>query len=913
MEHAERTPNAPAILAPGRVPLTYGRLWRHVDEVAQALRAMGLSRQDRGALMLPNGAEMAVAFVAVAAGATCAPLNPAYSADELVLYLTELQATALILQAGMASPARAVAPACGIAIIELSPRCEDAAGLFTLTGEERPCPAPHGFAQPDDVGLVLPTTGSTSRSKIVPLTHTNLCMSAATIAAALELNTSDRCLNVMPLFHGHGLKGMVLPSLTAGASVMCTPRFTAPEFFAWLAEVQPTWYSAVPTIHQAILAGAAWHRESLASCPLRFIRSTSAPLAQQVREALERLFNVPVIDSYGTTEVSMVTCNPLPPRPRKAGSVGVAVGAEVAILDEAGDVLPAGATGEVVVRGASIMQHYDDAAANQHTFTQGWFRTGDQGYMDAEGYLFITGRIKEAINRGGEKIAPQEVDDVLLDHPAVAQAVTFAMPHARLGEEVAAAVVLHPHVLATDSDIRQFAAARLAAFKVPQRVVIVDDLPKGPTGKLQRLGLAERLGLTMLAQGPRADVTPSTPLEEVLAGLWAVVLDVERVGLHDNFYDLGGDSILATQLLSRIREAIHVEVSFRSFFATPTVAGVARSIETASQVTMDSPVPPIQHVPRDMALPLSYAQQRLWLLAQLGLSHHASNLLEAVRLRGALHVTALEQSLQEIIRRHEVLRTTFADVEGLPCQVIGPPMPFPLPVVELWEVPEQEREAQLRELARAEAQRPFDLAQGPLLRATLVHLADEEHVLLLSMHHIVFDGWSHGVFWRELSALYEACSTGKPSPLPELSLQYADFAHWQQQWLQEDRLATHLAYWRQQLANVAPLQLPTDRPRPAVQTFRGTRHPLVFSVALLQALQALSRRYGVTLFMTLLAAFQLLLRRYTDQDDIVVGALIANRNRVETEGLIGYFVNALVLRTNLSGNPSFRELLDRVT
>jgi amino acid adenylation domain-containing protein len=631
-----------------------------------------------------------------------------------------------------------------------------------------------------------------------------------------------------------------------------------------------------------------------------------------VLEALERVFNAPVIESYGTTEVSMVTCNPLPPRPRKAGSVGVAVGVEVAIVDEAGHVLPAGAAGEVVVRGASIMQGYDNAAANRSTYTHDWFRTGDQGYMDAEGYLFITGRIQEVINRGGEKIVPQEVDDVLMEHPAVAQAVTFAMPHARLGEEVAAAVLLHPQAVATDSELRQFVTARLAAFKVPQRVFIVADLPKGPTGKLQRRGLAEQLGLTTPEYVPAAGAAPGTPLEEVLAGLWAEVLNVEGVSTHDNFYYAGGDSILATQLISRIRETLQVEISFERFFAAPTVAGVARSIEMAHQGTLDAPLPPMQRISRDRVLPLSYAQQRLWFLAQLGLSRHAYHVLEAMRLRGTLQVAALQQSLQEMVRRHEVLRTTFAHVEGLPCQVIRPPMHFPLPVIELRGLPEPEREAQLHALARAEAQRPFNLAQGPLIRATLVRLAEAEHVLLLSMHHIAFDGWSYGVFWRELSVLYEAHTTGKPAPLPDLPLQYADFAHWQQQLLQGDRLATHLAYWRQQLAHVSPLQLPTDRPRPALQTFRGARHPLVFSAALLQALQNLSRRYGVSLFMTLLAAFQLLLQRYTGQDDIVVGSLIANRNHVETEGLIGFFVNTLVLRTDLSGNPSFRELLDRV-
>ena len=551
LAQAERLPDAPAILAPGRAPLTYGRLWQHVEHVVQALRAMGLGRQDRGRAVLPNGAEMAVAFLAVAAGATCAPLNPAYGADESASYLAQLHAKALIVQADLDTPARHIARASGLPLIELSPRPEAAAGLFTLTGEERPSPALHGAALPDDVGLVLHTTGSTSRSKIVPLTHTNLCMSASTIGAALALSPRDRCLNVMPLFHGHGLKGMVLPSLVAGASVVCTPRFSTAEFFAWMVEFQPTWYSAVPTLHQAILAGATEHRDNIAGCPLRIIRSTSAPLPRQVLAALESVFNAPVIESYGTTKVSMVTCNPLPPRPRKVGSVGVAVGAEVAILDEAGDVLPAGVTGEVVVRGASIMQGYDDAVANRDTFTHGWFMTGDQGYMDAEGYLFLSGRRKEVINRGGEKIAPQEVDDVLMDHPAVAQAVTFAMPHARLGEEVAAAVVLRPDAEATDRDLRLFATAHLAVFKAPQRIFIVDDLPRGPTGKLQRRGLAERLALTTPAPGPPVGITPGTPLEEVLAGLWSEVLKIERVGLQDNFYYLGGDSILATQLMSR--------------------------------------------------------------------------------------------------------------------------------------------------------------------------------------------------------------------------------------------------------------------------------------------------------------------------------------------------------------------------
>jgi amino acid adenylation domain-containing protein len=915
---AERMPDASAILAPGRAPLTYGRLGVHIDDTVQALRAMGVGRNNRVALVLPNGPEMAVAFLAVAAGAICAPLNTLYRSSEFDFYLADMHVEALIIQAGTDSPARAVARARGINIIELSPMCEAEAGLFTLMSEKYARPALHEFAQPHDIAVVLPTSGTTSRPKIVPLTQMNVCISAHKTRETLDLAESDRCLNVMPLFHPHGLIGAVLTSLMTGASVVCTPGFNASQFFTWLAEFRPTWYTAVPTIHQAILARVAANREVVAHYPLRFIRSGSAPLPSRVLAELEEMFSAPVIEYYGMTEAaSQITSNPLPPHVRKPGSVGAAAGPEVAIMNQAGALLPAGATGEVVIRGPSVMQSYDNnPIANGQAFTQGWFRTGDQGFLDTDGYLFLTGRLKEFINRGGEKIAPAEVDDVLMDHPAVAQAVSFAVPHARLGEDIAAAVVLHKLASATESDIRQFAAARLAASKIPCRVLIVENLPKSPTGKLQRIGLAEKFSLMPSDRAQpekQAGFTaPWTPLEEVLVGLWAQVLDLDGVDIHDNFFQLGGDSILATQLISRVREVTHVELPFHSFFETPTVAGMARSVETASRAALGLSPPLLQSVLRDRALPLSYAQQRLWFIAQLGISAHAYHLLHLLRLSGPLQGTAFARSLQEIVRRHEVLRTTFVNVEGQPRQVIGPATPLPLPIVELQELPEGERQALVRRLAYQEVQRPFDLEQGALVRAKLVHLDAEEYVLILTMHHLVSDGWSQGVFWWELAELYEAFAAGKPSPLPELSMQYADFAHWQRLWLQGEVLETQLAYWKRQLAGVSTLQLPTDYPRPAVQTFRGARYVLTLSSTLTQALKALSRQHGVTLFMTLLAAFQTLLHRYTGQDDIAVGSLIANRHWAEIERLIGFFVNTLVLRTDLSGDPGFQELLERV-
>jgi amino acid adenylation domain-containing protein len=887
-----------------------------MDDVVQTLYALGLGRHDRVALVLPSGPELAVASLTVAAGVTCTPLNPAYNADEYAFHLADLRVRALIVQADIDSPARAVAYAQGIRVVELWPSQEAEAGLFTLTGMVPQDVSAPAYAHPSDVALVMHTSGTTARPKIVPLTHANICTSAHHMRTALALDERDRYLSIMPLFHCAGLVLGLLASLTAGASAVCAPHFNACRFFAWLAEFHPTWYMGVSTILQALLAAAPLHREIIARHPLRFIRAGAAALPHRVLAELERTFNVPVIEAYGMTETNVVTCNPLPPRQRKPGSVGVAAGPEVAIMDAEGRLLPAGETGEIVVRGPNVMRGYEnDPAANREAFTKGWFRTGDQGFFDADGYLFITGRLKEIINRGGTKISPQEVDDVLMEHPAVAQAVTFAVPHIRWGEDVASAVVLRQHACITAQGLRQFVARRLATFKVPSQVLIVEAIPMGPTGKLQRRSLAEQFGLALPTQEHMvlhlAYTPPRTPLEEVLAGLWATVLDVERVGIYDNFFQLGGDSLLATQLLSRIHEVTRAEVSFRRFFESPTVADIAAHMATARQATPQLS-PPLRPGSRDGPLPLTSAQQRLWFLEQLGLSRHAYHLSEAMRLCGPLQVAALEQSLQGIISRHEVLRTTFTTVAGQPYQVIGPATPFTLSVVDLRHLPENERQKQVHTLAQADVQRPFDLAQGPLLRATLVRLAAEEQVLLLTLHHIVSDGWSHGVFWRELAGLYEACTTGRPSPLPPLAIQYADVAHWQQQWLRGEGLKTQLAYWQQQLAGVSTLQLPTDHPRPAVQTFRGARHWLMVSPTLTQALKALSQRHGVTLFMTLLAAFQTLLQRYTGQDDIAVGTLIANRHRVELEGLIGFFVNVLVLRTDLSGDPSFRELLARV-
>jgi acyl-CoA synthetase (AMP-forming)/AMP-acid ligase II len=490
-----------AIGAPGRESLSYSGLRTLAVETRAALRAAGIAAKDRVAIVLPNGPEMATAFVTIAQAATTAPLNPAYREDEYAFYLEDLRAKAIVLAEGYDGPALAAARRFGLLVLRLRFEPSAPAGAFTLHPEETVAVAAVDDAPaPDDIALILHTSGTTSRPKIVPLLQSNLAASAQNIRASLDLTESDRCLNVMPLFHIHGLIAAVTASLASGASVSCAPGFDALRFFGWMREVRPTWFTAVPTMHQAILARAGRNSETIAEAPLRFLRSSSASLPAQVMQELARTFNAPVIEGYGMTEAThQMASNPLPPRAQKPGSVGVEAGPLVRIAHEDENRLIDG-VGEVVISGPNVTPGYEgnpDANAKNFFEADGkrWFRTGDQGVFDDDGYLSLTGRLKEIINRGGEKISPLEVDGVLMDHPAIQQVVTFALPHAKLGEEVAAAVVLREGQEASERDIRDFAAERLADFKVPRKVIVLDEIPKGATGKLQRIGLAEKLGL----------------------------------------------------------------------------------------------------------------------------------------------------------------------------------------------------------------------------------------------------------------------------------------------------------------------------------------------------------------------------------------------------------------------------------
>ena len=591
VDRARLQADSPAILAPGREALTYRGLDTLVARIGGRLASSGVTPSDRIALVCSNGPEAATAFLGITAFAACAPLNPGYRASEFEFYLSDLRPRAVVLESGLDSAVREVANAAGIPVWDLAPQAGSAAGVFELAGSAGAAEGSPAVPAPGDIALLLHTSGTTSRPKLVPLTQANLCASARHIAVSLELTVADRSLNVMPLFHVHGLVAAILATLASGGSVVCCPGFVAPKFFDWVEEFRPSWYTAVPAMHQAVLARAQLQREAAARHRFRFIRSCSSALAPSLAEEMEAIFQVPVIEAYGMTEAAhQMASNPLPPGNRKKGSVGLAAGPEFAIVDDAGRLLPRGASGEVAIRGPNVTSGYlENPDANARSFTAGWFRTGDQGHLDADGYLFLTGRLKEIINRGGEKIAPREIDEVLLGHPAVSQAVAFAAPHRVLGETVAAAVVVRPEHVVAERELREFAASRLANFKVPEKILIVDEIPKGPTGKVQRIGLAEKLGIgenRPRSPGKPDPIAPATRAEKQMAALFAETLGIQRAGVHDNFFELGGDSLLAAMLLSGIREAIGRNVPVLEFLEDPTVAGVCRVLERPASAAL---------------------------------------------------------------------------------------------------------------------------------------------------------------------------------------------------------------------------------------------------------------------------------------------------------------------------------------
>lgn len=902
---AKDTPHLHALLACGRQPASFANLLNQVDETARWLVSKGIGRADRVAVVMPNGPEMASLFLGVASVSTCAPLNPAYRASEFEFYLSDLKPKLVIVDAALDSAVRGAARAMEIEIVELHRRDQGVAGSFKLgpPGEQAIPDVAVDYAQGSDVALVLHTSGTTSRPKIVPLTHENLCVSAANIAESLALTPGDRCLNIMPLFHVHGLVGALLSSLSVGASVVCTPGYMATEFFAWLAEFHPTWYTGVPTMHHGIVMRAEANRAIIAAHPLRFIRSCSSALAPKLMAQLEAAFGAPVIEAYGMTEAAhQMTSNGLPPRQRKPGSVGHPAGVDVAIMNEAGELLPPGAEGEVVIRGPNVTRGYEhNPEANLKSFTNGWFRTGDQGRFDGDGDLFLTGRIKELIVRGGEKISPREIDEVLLAHPAVEQALAFAVPDEALGERAAAAVVVKAGASVTELELCEFAAGRLAAFKTPEKIIFLDELPKGPTGKTQRIGLAQRLGLSGLSKPTLTRgaeyCAPRNETETQLAEMWRAVLKLKRAGVHDNFFEAGGDSILASQLIARMRQTFTVELSAPRLFQLPTIAELAEFIRGQSDGKAADFI--LHSVSRADGVLLTSAQQRMWFFAQLEPESAVYNRPFAYRLKGKVDLPRLRASLSALVQRHEILRTNYIERDGTAIGVVREAYPVQLALTDL---SGQTAEQWLRE----ESARPFNLQADPVLRCALARIAPDEHILLFVMHHIACDASTETLIMEELAQAYNGTLADTPCP------QYADYAAWQNSREAAGR-EENLAWWKHQLQGMdEAAEITGDFPRPARDNYNGSSVAFELKAGTLERCKALAQENRTTVFSVLLAAFDALLHRYTGAEDIVAGTPVAVRNHPATQSMVGLFINTLALRTSAAGDPTFREFLDRM-
>ncbi len=585
---ANQQPDKAFLFARNRSELTFTQAYEHCQKAADVLYSLGIRANDRVALIMPTTPETKLAFLALTMVATCAPMNPSYQPSEFDFYFTDLNVKALFTFEGFETQARQVAIEKNIPIIEIRPTDHNSVGLFEFVGMEW-TKEKGQYAGLEDVAMVLHTSGTTSRPKIVPLTHRNIYLAGWNTSQTLELTASDRSLNVLPLFHVHGLIGVLVTTLVHGGTIICTNGFDANLFFDYLQDTQPTWYTAGPTVHQAILERSKYYPDVVKNHTLRFIRSASASLTPTVLNAIEATFGVPLIESYGLSEASHILSNPMPPRARKTGSVGLPAGTEVAIMDAEGNFLPAGQQGEIVARGANVTKGYaDNPEANAAAFLNGWFRTGDQGYFDEEGYFFITGRIKEIINRAGEKVSPKELDELLATHESIMEASAFAIPDELLGEDVAVVVVPKENKLLTALEVKTFIAHHLAHYKVPARVIFTEQIPKGPTGKVQRRLLPKQLNL-LDAEGkmipPAAEelntgnyVEPQTFIGQVIQQIWKDILKLDRIGIHDNFFMMGGNSLLAARVVGEIERQTGNRLPTAILFSHPTIADLKKLI-----------------------------------------------------------------------------------------------------------------------------------------------------------------------------------------------------------------------------------------------------------------------------------------------------------------------------------------------
>jgi len=903
-------PDAVALVF-GEEQLTYAELNRRSNQLAHYLRSWGVGADVRVGLCVERSVDMVVALLGILkAGGAYVPLDAELPPLRLS-FLIDDSGVEVILASGTSSERL---PDSGVPVVRLDEAREEIARQSSAN--------PNCDVHPDNLAYVIYTSASMGMPKGVEVAHRSV-LRLVCEPNYVRLDETQCIMQLAPLAFDASTFEIWGALLHGARSVLYAGGRPTPRELGEAIEkhgVRTMWLTA--SLYNAMMDEAP---NALAGLEQLVIGGEALSVAH-VQKGIEHLPQTQIINGYGPTEATTFTCcYPIPlDSGQWPGSVPIGrpiSNTDVYVLDAQLNVMPVGIVGELYVGGEGLARGYlngADITAERfipHLYSTKagarLYRTGDLVRYLSDGNIEFVGRADTQVKVRGFRIELGEIESALGRHAGVLEAIVLVREDERGDKRLVAYLVCEGENAPPVTELREHLRERLPEYMIPFAFVMLDAMPLTPNGKADRRALPAPQMSRPELEG--AFVAPRSPVEEMVAQIWSDVLGLSQIGVHDNFFALGGHSLLATTTVTRLRAAFGVDLPLRAIFETPTVSDLSELLEATRRKGQNWSVPPLVRVSREQPLPLSFAQQRLWFHDQLTPGGNAAyNVQIAVRLQGQLHVAALEQALNEIVQRHESLRTNFTIADWQPVQVISAARTIPLPLRDLSHVPEGEREAEALRLTTEATQLPFDLSSDTLLRVMLVRLNDDEHVLVLVIHHIISDAWSMGVLIQELAALYEACREGRPSPLAQLSVQYADYAHWQREWLQGDVLEKHLAYWRRNLSNFTELQLATDRPRPAVQSFRGAHRAFALPADLSVSLKELSKREGVTLYMLMLAAFKTLLHYYSQSEEIVVGTDIANRSHVETEGLIGFFANQLVIRTSLAGDPSFTEILSRV-
>jgi amino acid adenylation domain-containing protein len=903
-QQAERTPEAVALVSSAE-SLTYAELNERANILAHRLRAAGVGPEILVGLCAGRSAATVVGLLAILkAGGAYVPLDPAYPSERIAFMLEDAQVSVLLTEKRLADRL----PAGQARILYLDSECSACDREYLLNLD--------GGATASNLAYVIYTSGSTGKPKGVQISHAALANLLHSMRKLLPISERDALLAVTTLSFDIAALEIFLPLIT-GARVELVDRDVAADGARLADRVKSpeiTFLQATPATWRMLLE-AGWSGKPTLTM-LCGGEALPRALADRLLGKGNALWNV-----YGPTETTIWSSATRV----EAGDTPISIGRAIAntqfyVLDKRLRAVPVGVIGELYIGGTGLARGYRNRAAlTAERFIPDPFatkagsrlyKTGDLARWRADGSLECLGRVDHQVKVRGFRVELGEIEAALARHPAVREAAVTARPDSSGEMSLAGYVVLRDGLAAISiAELRRWLSGVLPEYMVPSAFMSLETLPLTPNGKLDRQALPDP-GQARLTD--TADfVPPRNPVEAALVEIWSDLLGDRRIGAHDDFFERGGHSLMAIRLLARVRRTFDVEVPLEDFLTNPTIAQLARTLARVLSSGDTALALPIVRVPRDGLLPVSFAQQRLWFLDQLEPGRTSYHIPAAVRLHGQLDIPALERALNEVIRRHEALRTTLVSEGGVPRQVIAERLDLHLFADDFGRFPERDRESQAMRQLREEAERPFDLACGPLIRAALLRLSERDHIAMITMHHAVSDGWSIGVLIRELSTLYGSYRLGEPPALAEPVVQYADFAAWQRNWCQNEGLETQLKYWKAQLAGLSVLDLPTDRPRSPVATQRGGERSMTLPKSILEPVRAFGRAEGATLYVTLLATFQMLLHRYSGQDDIAVGSPIAGRNRPELESLIGFFVNTLVLRGELSGDPSFRELLRR--